>query len=149
MSYPEIAPSYVIVGFPDGHHHLLTPAHWPPHGGPFDMRSEHHSHPHTRSQTQIEALQFLLKAVSIKVAATAMTNKDAGRKIIEQVDVGVRQFLDDDGGGHFGWPPAPPHSSFSDLASDLISAANSSQSEGVRNALITLAGAVLDKNASR
>jgi hypothetical protein len=96
------------------------------------------------------AVPYLVSIVSIREAASAMTNKQAAQQIIATGETAISQFLDD----YCGTPPRlvpwpfpgpPPWGSI--IASELAEKANALQEGSLRAALLQLAGRLLDRVA--
>jgi hypothetical protein len=90
------------------------------------------------------SVQFLVAAVSSKIAAEQMTNKDAAQQIIAQADASIADFIDsDDICPPWPWPGPPPWLSI--IASELTLVANTLQEGSLRTGILRVAGQVLDR----
>jgi len=92
------------------------------------------------------AVAFLVSAVSSKVAAANMANKDAAQKIIATADQAIAGFLDsDDICPRWPFPGPPPWLSI--IASQLTLVASTFEEGSLRTGILQVAGAVLDRVA--
>jgi hypothetical protein len=89
---------------------------------------------------------FLVSAVSSKVAAAHMTNKEAARQIIATANQAITSYLDSDEiCPRWPYPGPPPWLSI--IASELTLVANTLQEGGLRAGILEVAGQVLDRVA--
>lgn len=92
-------------------------------------------------------VSFLVSAVASKVAATAMTNKEAAEKVARAADSSISQFIDD----YCGTPPRIPVWPFPgpppwvrEIASQLTVIAHTFAEGEMRTSLARLAGQLFD-----
>jgi hypothetical protein len=92
------------------------------------------------------SVAFLVSAVSSKVAAAHMTNKEAAQRIATAADQAIAGFIDsDDICPRWPYPGPPPWLSI--IASELTLVANTVQEGSLRAGILQVAGQVLDRVA--
>jgi hypothetical protein len=94
--------------------------------------------------TKENALAFLLSSVSMKIAATNMSNKQSAQEIVAAADRGISQLLDSDDICP-PWPYPGPPIPLINLASELTFIANTVQEGSLRTAILGVAGQGLDR----
>jgi hypothetical protein len=95
------------------------------------------------------AVAFLVSAVSAKVTAASMANKEAAQQAVAAADASIARFLDDwCGTPHPGWPfPGPPPWVWI-ISSEVTFVANTLQDGQLRTGLVEVAGKVADRGSA-
>jgi len=102
-----------------------------------DQLSEGRSNP-------LRAVDFLLSAVTSKIAAANMTNRTVAKQIVSAADETIETFLDcDDICPPWPYPGPPPWLTV--IAAELTFVANSLQEGSLQIGILQLAGEVMDR----
>jgi len=94
------------------------------------------------------AVASLVSAVSLKEAASAMGNKEAGRQAAAIAEGAIAQILDDCGTPPH-WPPGPPPWWVFMVASEVTFIANTLQEGSLRTELLHVASQALERGVTR